>query len=99
MFGKVELTRQMIRAAHVYNKNTSTPAEEYSVLSKVYGTQSAFEVTSEAIQIFGGNGVTREYIVEKLFRDARAMMIEDGANDILAIAAGHKLIGSYPRRD
>ncbi|MDJ0855189.1 MAG: acyl-CoA dehydrogenase family protein [Desulfobacterales bacterium] len=99
MFGKVELTRQMSRAAHVYNQNTSTPAEEYSVLCKVYGTQSAFEVTSEAIQIFGGNGVTREYIVEKLFRDARAMMIEDGANDILAIAAGHKLIGSYPRRD
>lgn len=99
MFGKVELTRQMSRAAHIYNQNTSTPAEEYSVLSKVYGTQSAFEVTSEAIQIFGGNGLTKEYIVEKLFRDARAMMIEDGANDILAIAAGHKLINTYPRRD
>ena len=99
MFGKIELTRQMSRAAHLYNQNTSTPAEEYSVLCKVFGTQSAFEVTSEAIQIFGGNGLTKEYVVEKLFRDARAMMIEDGANDILAIAAGHKLIGSYPRRD
>ena len=51
------------------------------------------------LSAFGGNGLTREYIVEKLFRDARAMMIEDGANDILAIAAGHKLINSYPRRD
>ena len=57
------------------------------------------EVADEAIQIFGGNGLTKEYIVEKLFRDARAMLIEDGANDVLAIAAGHKLIHNYPRLD
>jgi alkylation response protein AidB-like acyl-CoA dehydrogenase len=99
MFSKIELTRQMSRAAYGYNQNTSTPAEEYSVIAKVFGCQSAFEVTSEAIQIFGGNGLTKEYIVEKLFRDARATMIEDGSNDVLAIAAGHKMIHNYPRRD
>jgi len=99
MFSKVELTRQMSRAAHLYNQNTSIPAEEYSVIAKVFGCQSAFEVASEAIQIFGGNGLTQEYIVEKLFRDARSMLIEDGSNDVLAIAAGHKVIQNYPRRD
>lgn len=99
MFSKVELTRQMSRAAYIYNQNTSTPAEEYSVIAKVFGCQSCFEVASEAIQIFGGNGLTKEYIVEKLFRDARATLIEDGSNDILAIAAGHKMIHNYPRRD
>ena len=99
MFGKVEMTRQTTRAVLRYNQRTSTPAEEYSVLGKVFGCQYAFEVANEAIQIFGGNGLTKEYIVEKLFRDARAMLIEDGANDVLAIAAGHKLIETYPRRD
>ncbi len=99
MFSKIELTRQMSRAAHIYNQNTSTPAEEYSVLCKVFGCQSAFEVTSEAIQIMGGNGLTKEYITEKLFRDARALLIEDGANDVLAIAGGHKMIHNYPRQD
>ena len=99
MFSKIELTRQMSRAAHNYNQNTSTPAEEYSVLCKVFGCQSAFEVTSEAIQIMGGNGLTKEYIAEKLFRDARALLIEDGSNDVLAIAGGHKMIHNYPRRD
>lgn len=53
----------------------------------------------EFINFQGGNGLTKEYIVEKLFRDARAMLIEDGSNDVLAIAAGHKLIHTYPRRD
>jgi alkylation response protein AidB-like acyl-CoA dehydrogenase len=99
MFSKIELSRQISRSVHLFNQNTSTPAEEYSVIAKVFGCQSAFEVTSEAIQIFGGNGLTREYIVEKLFRDARATLIEDGSNDILAIAAGHKMIHNYPRRD
>ncbi len=99
MFGKVEMTRQLTRAVLEYNQNTSTPAEEYSVLGKVFGCQYAFEIANEAVQIFGGNGLTKEYIVEKLFRDARALLIEDGANDVLAIAAGHKLIQTYPRRD
>ncbi|MEH0020149.1 MAG: acyl-CoA dehydrogenase family protein [Desulfobacter sp.] len=98
MFGKVEMTRQMTRSVLEYTQNAAAPAEEYSVLGKVFGSQYALEVTSEAIQIFGGNGLTKEYIVEKLFRDARSMLIEDGSNDVLAIAAGHKLIRTYPRR-
>lgn len=99
MFGKVEMTRQVTRSVLAYNQNTSTPAEEYSVLGKVFGCQYAFEVANEAVQIFGANGLTKEYVVEKLFRDARALLTEDGANDVLAIAAGHKLIRTYPRRD
>jgi acyl-CoA dehydrogenase len=35
-------------------------------------------IAHDAIQIFGGNGLTKEYLIEKLFRDARAMLIEDG---------------------
>ena len=99
MFTKVEMTRQISRAVYIYNQNTSIPAEEYSVMAKVYGTQSCFEVANEAIQIFGANGLTKEYVVEKLFRDARATLIEDGSNDVLAIAGGHKMISNYPRRD
>ena len=98
MFSKVELSRQMSRAAFIYNQNASTPAEEYSVIAKVFGCQSCFEVASEAIQIFGSNGLTKEYLVEKLFRDARATLIADGPNDMLAIAAGHKMIHNYPRK-
>ena len=99
MFRKVETARLISRAAYIYNQNTSTPAEEYSILAKVHGTQAAFDVANEAIQIFGSNGLTKEYLIEKLFRDARAMIIEDGSNDTLAISGGHKLIHTYPRMD
>jgi alkylation response protein AidB-like acyl-CoA dehydrogenase len=99
MLRKVETSRAISRAAYVYNQNTSTPGEEYSIMAKIHGTQAAFDVANEAIQLFGGNGLTKEYLVEKLFRDARAMLIEDGSNDTLAIAAGHKIIQTYPRKD
>jgi len=99
MFGKIEMTRQLTRSVLEYNQNTSTPAEEYSVLGKVFGCQYALEVTNDAVKIFGGNGLSREYIVEKLFRDARSMLMEDGSNDVLAITAGHKVIQTYPRHE
>ncbi|HDP23969.1 MAG TPA: acyl-CoA dehydrogenase [Deltaproteobacteria bacterium] len=87
MFSKVELSRAYSRAAIQYNMCTQPPATQYSIASKVFCTQSAFEVASDALQIFGGNGLSREYPIEKIFRDARAGMIEDGSNDILALAA------------
>ena len=99
MLRQVETSRAISRAAFAYNQNTTTPAEEYSNIAKIHGTEAALNVAHEAIQIFGGNGLTKEYLVEKLYRDARAMLIEDGSNDTLAIAAGHKIIETYPRRD
>ncbi|MGC9325677.1 MAG: acyl-CoA dehydrogenase family protein [Desulfomonilia bacterium] len=87
MFSKVELSRAYSRAALQYNLSTQPPATQYSIAAKVFATNSAFEVASDALQIFGGNGLSREYPIEKLFRDARAGMIEDGSNDILSIAA------------
>jgi alkylation response protein AidB-like acyl-CoA dehydrogenase len=43
------------------------------------------------VQIFGGNGVTKEYPVEKLLRDARASLIADGCNEVLAMKGGSLL--------
>lgn len=99
MFSKVELTRRYSRMAYMFNQNTSTPAEEYSLVAKVFGTNAAYEIAHDAIQIFGGNGLTKEYLIEKLYRDARATLIEDGSNDTLAIAGGYKMIQNYPRLD
>ncbi len=91
MFMKIEAARSLSRAAMIYNYNNTPPMIEYSIASKVFCTDVAFEVTHAAVQIFGGNGVSREYPVEKFFRDARASQIEDGANDSLMITAAHHL--------
>jgi len=92
MFRKVEAARALNHRVQYYNNTAAVPALQGSIASKVTSTQTAFEVASDAIQMFGGNGVTREYPVEKLMRDARSSMIEDGCNEILAIKGGSFLV-------
>jgi alkylation response protein AidB-like acyl-CoA dehydrogenase len=58
---------------------------------KVLCTETAFKVASEALQIFGGYGLTKEYVIEKIFRDARASMIEDGENNVLSLVGASHL--------
>jgi alkylation response protein AidB-like acyl-CoA dehydrogenase len=95
MFVKVETARQLSRATVQYNQGQFPPGTLYSISSKVYCTQAAFEVASDAVQLHGGMGLTKEMLVEMLFRDARASMIEDGSNDILSLTAAKKLIEGY----
>jgi alkylation response protein AidB-like acyl-CoA dehydrogenase len=75
----------------LYNSVNVPPKLHLAVASKVTSTDTAFEVASGALQIFGGNGLSREYPIEKLLRDARASMIEDGCNDILSLTAAENL--------
>jgi len=91
MFMEVEAARSLAWRVMVYNSATNPPLVQYSIASKVFSTSTAFEVASSALQIFGGNGLSREYPIEKLMRDARASMIEDGCNDVLSLVAASKL--------
>ncbi|MBI4514230.1 MAG: acyl-CoA/acyl-ACP dehydrogenase [Deltaproteobacteria bacterium] len=91
MFRKVEAARSLARRVMVYNATNTPPALQYAVASKVTATSTAFEVASAALQIFGGNGLSREYPIEKLLRDARASMIEDGCNEVLGLVAAERL--------
>ena len=91
MYRKVEAARGLNRRCIYINSMSMPPRPELAVASKVTSTQAAFEVASEALQIFGGNGLSREYPIEKILRDARASMIEDGCNHVLSLAAAEKL--------
>ncbi len=95
MFTKVEAARALSRAAMVYNSTTSPPATQYSIAAKVFCTQTAFEVASDGLQLFGGYGLAKEMLIEKLFRDARASMIEDGTNEVLSLAGARRVIDTY----
>lgn len=90
MFRRVEAAKALNRDV-VCSNALNGPRLEYAIASKVTSTQTAFDVASEALQIFGGNGTSREYPIEKLFRDARASMIEDGCNYVLGQLAGARL--------
>ncbi len=98
LFARTESCRAISRAAINLNLNLSPPHVEYSLWAKTQCTEMAFKNTHEAIQIWGGNGLTKEYVLEKLFRDARATLIEDGSNETLARHGGHILAETYPRQ-
>lgn len=92
MFQKLEVMRSHVRRMAVANATRpgGLPYPQAATV-KVFATQAAFEITSEAVQMLGGNGLTFEYPVEKLFRDARTSMIEDGENYMLSLMAAARL--------
>ena len=92
MFRKLEASRALIRRVLEYNATSDMPALQGSTAAKVTTTQLGLEVCSDALQIFGGNGMTREYPMEKLLRDARAGLIADGCNEMLALKGGSMLV-------
>ncbi len=88
MFTQVEAARANARRMAMYNlANPMSPSVAHAVAAKCLSTETATNVASDAMQIFGGYGLTREYPIEKIFRDARASMIEDGVNEVLLIKA------------
>jgi len=91
MYRKVEAARALNRRVIYQNSVLMPPKIQMAVASKVTSTQAAFEVASSALQLHGGNGLSREYEIEKVMRDARASLIEDGTNEILSIAAAERL--------
>ncbi|WP_206441651.1 acyl-CoA dehydrogenase family protein [Amphritea opalescens] len=92
MFRKIEAARALLRRTVEYNASASDHALQGSIAAKITCTETAFEVASDALQIFGGNGMTKEYPMEKLLRDARSGLIADGCNEVLAIKGGNLLI-------
>jgi alkylation response protein AidB-like acyl-CoA dehydrogenase len=92
MFAQTQAARAAARQMALYNlRNPTAPSVAHAVASKCFSTQTAYDVTSDAIQILGGCGLAKEYPVEKMFRDARTGMIEDGCNDALFIKAAEYL--------
>jgi acyl-CoA dehydrogenase len=85
LWQRVETSRALTHRVFNYNYGEFGPHLLASVTSKTFATQTSFEVASEALQLFGGNGLTKEYPIEKIMRDARASMIEDGENNVLCL--------------
>jgi acyl-CoA dehydrogenase len=67
-------------------------ASKQSSMAKCFATDAAMKATVDAVQIFGGNGYTKEYPVEKLMRDAKLMQIYEGTNQIQRIVIARELV-------
>lgn len=88
---KVEAIRAMARHVAHYTRCSPRPHPYFTAAGKAFCCNELMHVVNESLQLFGGVGLTYEFPIEKLMRDARAMQIEDGENNILQMHYGHLL--------
>ena len=78
---KIDATRELVHKAVELKES----GEKYSVAAaraKLFSAETAMEVTTKAIQIFGGYGYTKDYPVERMFRDAKITEIYEGTSEV-----------------
>ena len=73
-------------------KDAGRPFSRQASIAKLTATDAAMRVTTDAVQVLGGNGYTREYPVERLFRDAKVTQIFEGTNQIQRLVIGRDLL-------
>ncbi|MCL6561348.1 MAG: acyl-CoA dehydrogenase [Firmicutes bacterium] len=98
MVTKVEAARQLIyKAANLIEsaEANNTPANEVSIfssMSKMFASDVAMQVTTDAVQLLGGYGYMREYPLERMMRDAKITQIYEGTNQIQRVVIAKCLL-------
>lgn len=64
----------------------------FAAMAKRFAADSAMEIATDAVQVFGGNGFNREYPVEKLMRDAKILQIYEGTSQIQRVIIGREIL-------
>ena len=97
MATQVEAARALVYAVARYVDQSANPKEisKVSGMSKVFSSDVAMKVTTDAVQVFGGYGYMRDYPVEKMMRDAKILQIYEGTNQIQRNIIGLELSKEY----
>jgi alkylation response protein AidB-like acyl-CoA dehydrogenase len=93
---KVEASRALIYSVsrHI-DSGSKLRSTMYSAMAKCFAGDMAMEVTTDAVQVFGGYGYMRDYPIEKYMRDAKITQIYEGTNQIQRDEIGKILIGEH----
>jgi hypothetical protein len=73
-------------------RDSGRPYGPQAAMAKLFATDTAMKVTTDAVQIFGGYGYTTEYPVERYLREAKVMQIFEGTNQIQRLVIGRHLL-------
>jgi butyryl-CoA dehydrogenase len=93
MATKVEAARGLVlRAATAVDMQDKGSINRLAAMSKSFATDVAMEVTTDAVQIFGGYGYMKDYPIEKYMRDAKITQIYEGTNQIQRMVIARNLI-------
>ena len=88
---KVETARLMVQKA-CWMRDQGMEFSKEAAMAKCYAADVAMQVTTDAVQVMGGYGYTKEYPVEKMMRDAKIMQIYEGTNQIQRLVIANKLL-------
>lgn len=88
---KVEASELLIRQA-AFLKNNGQPMTTESAMAKYYASEVAVEVSTDAVQVFGGYGYTKEFPVEKFFRDSKLCTIGEGTSEIQKLVISRNIL-------
>ncbi|MBG9787755.1 acyl-CoA dehydrogenase [Brevibacillus laterosporus] len=91
MATQIEAARLLTYQA-AWLEDKGLPYGKASAMSKVFASDIAMQVTTEAVQVFGGYGYTREYPVERFMRDAKITQIYEGTNEIQRVVISNLLL-------
>lgn len=91
MATKVEAARYLVYRAAIA-KDTKKRFSVEAAMAKLYAAEVAMEVTTKAVQLFGGYGYTREYPVERMMRDAKITEIYEGTSEVQRMVISSNVI-------
>ena len=98
MATKIEASRALVYSvARTIDEGTKDTAK-MSAMAKLFATDMAMQVTTDAVQILGGYGYMKSYPVEKMMRDAKILQIYEGTNQILRNVIGQALNKEYAKK-
>ncbi len=90
----VEAARQMVYVAAAKSERNDPDLPFFGAAAKCYASDVAMKVTTDAVQILGGAGYTRDFPVERMMRDAKITQIYEGTNQIQRLVMARQLLAS-----
>ena len=93
MATQIEAARHLVYYA-AWKKDQGLPVIKEAAMAKLFSSETAMMVTTEAIQVLGGYGYIKEYDVERFFRDAKILEIGEGTSEIQRMIIAKELINS-----
>jgi butyryl-CoA dehydrogenase len=98
MATKTEAARALVYSVARFTDSDAKDISKASAMAKLFATDVAMEVTTNAVQVLGGHGYMRDYPVEKMMRDAKILQIYEGTNQIQRNVIGQELNKEYGRK-
>lgn len=92
---KTEAARLLVYKAALAVANNHRDKSTFASLAKCYGGDTAMSVTTDAVQVLGGYGFTKEFPVERMMRDAKITQIYEGTNEVQRLVISRHLVKNF----